>query len=209
MQVFFDSVMQHTDVGAAVGDAVVSFDNVAILAPRGRFEVEMYGSFMKLMGQVGGGRGLPALVTDKVFRISALADPVFSGSWWPSAWNFEGRQSSCGAEGRLTAPWMFLAHQRLILVRAAPPFLQAQDYRVQYDAMVRLFVLPKSNSPHTLVVISLDPPIRKGQTYYPHILIQFPTDDELSVELDISPEMLAAKNERVRIRGTNLIAGPD
>jgi structure-specific recognition protein 1 len=62
---------------------------------------------------------------------------------------------------------------------------------------VRLFVLPKSNSPHTLLVVSLDPPIRKGQTYYPHILCQFPTDDELSVELDISPEMLAAKNEKV------------
>lgn len=52
--------------------------------------------------------------------------------------------------------------------------VQAQDYRVQYDAIVRIFVLPKSNTPHTLIVISLDPPIRKGQTHYPHILIQFP-----------------------------------
>ena len=40
--------------------------------------------------------------------------------------------------------------------------MQAQDYRVQYDAIVRIFVLPKSNTPHTLIVISLDPPNPQG-----------------------------------------------
>jgi hypothetical protein len=75
---------------------------------------------------------------------------------------------------------------------------QAQDYRIQYDSIVRLFVLPKSNTPHTLVVVSLDPPIRKGQTYYPHILVQFPSDEERRVELELSDEALAAKNEKVR-----------
>lgn len=30
----------------------------------------------------------------------------------------------------------------------------------------------QSNNPHTFVVITLDPPIRKGQTLYPHIVIQ-------------------------------------
>ena len=30
----------------------------------------------------------------------------------------------------------------------------------------------QSNQPHTLVVVTLDPPIRKGQTLYPHIVIQ-------------------------------------
>ncbi len=75
--------------------------------------------------------------------------------------------------------------------------VQAQDYRVQYDSILRLFVLPKSNTPHTLVVISLDPPIRKGQTHYSHILVQFPSDEERQVELDISDEALAAKNEKV------------
>lgn len=38
--------------------------------------------------------------------------------------------------------------------------LQAQDYRIQYDSIVRIFLLPKVNMPQTLVVISLDPPIR-------------------------------------------------
>ena len=75
--------------------------------------------------------------------------------------------------------------------------MQAQDYRIQYDSIVRLFVLPKSNVPQSLVVISLDPPIRKGQTYYPHILCQFNNDEELNVELDITEEQLEAKNEKV------------
>lgn len=46
---------------------------------------------------------------------------------------------------------------------------------------MRIFVLPKTASPHTMVVLSLEPPIRKGQTYYPHVLCQFPSGDEMSV----------------------------
>ena len=76
---------------------------------------------------------------------------------------------------------------------------QAQDYRIQYDSILRLFVLPKSHSPHTLVVISLDPPVRKGQTYYAHILTQFPSDDQASIMLEIDDEALAAKNAAVRL----------
>lgn len=66
---------------------------------------------------------------------------------------------------------------------------------------MRLFVLPKSNSPHALVVVSLDPPIRKGATHYAHVLCQFPTDEETEVDLDIAEDALAAKNEKVRPRG--------
>lgn len=75
--------------------------------------------------------------------------------------------------------------------------VQAQDYRIQYDSIVRIFVLPKSHTPHTLVVISLDPPIRKGQTFYQHILVQLPTDETLAVDLEITEEQLAEKNEKV------------
>lgn len=47
-----DLLTQHTvDAGAGV-DAVASFENVAVLAPRGRFEIEMYLTFLKLIGQV-------------------------------------------------------------------------------------------------------------------------------------------------------------
>ena len=34
------------------------------------------------------------------------------------------------------------------------------------------FFFVQSNQPHTFVVVTLDPPIRKGQTLYPHIVLQ-------------------------------------
>lgn len=49
---FLDMVMQHTeaDVGSSA-DAVASFDEIAISVPRGRFEVQMHMSMIKLLGQ--------------------------------------------------------------------------------------------------------------------------------------------------------------
>mmetsp|Transcript_13731 Transcript_13731/g.38868 ORF Transcript_13731/g.38868 Transcript_13731/m.38868 type:complete len:635 (-) Transcript_13731:206-2110(-) len=121
---FLDLVLQKTDAGAVTSaDAIVSFSEVAVLAPRGRFDVEMHASFLKLYGQ-------------------------------------------------------------------------SQEFRVAYSSISRIFILPKTAQPHTLVVISLDPPIRKGQTYYQHILCQFPSDEENEVVLDISDELLEAKNEQ-------------
>ncbi len=52
VQVMYDQVLEHTDAGVAVEDAVVTFDSLAVLIPRGRFDVELYPSFMKLLGQV-------------------------------------------------------------------------------------------------------------------------------------------------------------
>lgn len=128
-----------------------------------------------------------------------------------------------------------------------PSSPQTQDFKIRYTSIQRLFILPKANTPHTLVVVSLDPPIRKGQTYYTHVLcqvcrtlgecshicraggsdmrrvqslrrpplppfghhrlypshshvtiaLQFPSESDESVELDITPEQLAAKNEKV------------
>ncbi|GAB4821853.1 hypothetical protein N2152v2_008899 [Parachlorella kessleri] len=164
-KVFFSRVMEHTDAGAATGDAVATFDQVGIIVPRGRFDVEMYMSSLKLVGQ-------------------------------------------------------------------------AQDYRIQYDSIVRIFLLPKVNAPQTMVVISLDPPIRyvrtlavecgpgvaaaaasshnqqwwgrdwKGQTFYPHILCQFPSDEEASVTLDISDEALQAKNDKCGGKLQRSLEGP-
>ncbi|KAL6006102.1 hypothetical protein ACLOJK_040148 [Asimina triloba] len=70
---------------------------------------------------------------------------------------------------------------------------QANDFKIQYTSVVRLFVLPKSNQPHTFVVATLDPPIRKGQTLYPHIVMQFETDYVIESTLSIPEELLNAK----------------
>ena len=45
-------MVEHTEAGAAAaGDVIVTFDGVAVLHPRGRFEIEMYATFLKLLGQ--------------------------------------------------------------------------------------------------------------------------------------------------------------
>ncbi|KAL9253817.1 FACT complex subunit SSRP1-like protein [Drosera capensis] len=86
-QVFYDRIMSMADVDAE--EAVVTFDGIAILTPRVRYNVELHLSFLWLQGQ-------------------------------------------------------------------------ANDFKIQYSSVVRLFCLSKSNQPHTFFVITLDPPIRKG-----------------------------------------------
>lgn len=119
-QVFRDKIMSMADVGAGGEEAVVTFEGIAILTPRGRYSVELHLSFLRLQGQ-------------------------------------------------------------------------ANDFKIQYSSVVRLFLLPKSNQPHTFVVVTLDPPIRKGQTLYPHIVLQFETDYVVQSELLMSEDLLNTK----------------
>uniref|UniRef100_A0A061RKA5 FACT complex subunit SSRP1 n=1 Tax=Tetraselmis sp. GSL018 TaxID=582737 RepID=A0A061RKA5_9CHLO len=121
---FLDTVLRKSNAGAVTSaDAIITFHEIAVLAPRGRFDFEMHASFLKLLGQ-------------------------------------------------------------------------SQEFRVAYSSISRIFVLPKSAQHHVLVAISLDPPIRKGQTFYQHILCQFHSDEEETATLDISDELFQAKNER-------------
>lgn len=119
-QVFRDKIMSMADVGDGGEEAVVTFEGIAILTPRGRYSVELHLSFLRLQGQ-------------------------------------------------------------------------ANDFKIQYSSVVRLFLLPKSNQPHTFVVVTLDPPIRKGQTLYPHIVLQFETDYVVQSELLMSEDLLNTK----------------
>ncbi|KAK9116863.1 hypothetical protein Sjap_015810 [Stephania japonica] len=119
-QVFRDKIMSMADVGISGEEAVVVFDGIAILTPRGRYSVELHLSFFRLQGQ-------------------------------------------------------------------------ANDFKIQYSSVVRLFLLPKSNQPHTFVVVTLDPPIRKGQTLYPHIVLQFETDTVVHRSLAMSEDLLHNK----------------
>ncbi|GAB4824656.1 FACT complex subunit ssrp1 [Ancistrocladus abbreviatus] len=117
-QVFHDKIMSMADVDAE--EAIVTFEGIAILTPRGRYSVELHLSFLRLQGQ-------------------------------------------------------------------------ANDFKIQYSSVVRLFCLPKSNQPHTFFIITLDPPIRKGQTLYPHIVMQFETDYVVESTLSMSEELLNTK----------------
>merc|ERR1719188_2338186 len=84
---------------------------------------------------------------------------------------------------------------------------QSQDFRISYSSIMRIFILPKVHQPQTLVVLSLDPPIRKGQTLYPHVLFQFHNDDVEEVSLNITDEALAKKSEQAGVKLERGLAG--
>ena len=59
------------------------------------------------------------------------------------------------------------------------------DYKIKYDDISRLFLLPKPDEVHYAFVISLDKPIRQGQQRYQHLVLQTNKQPwEVTVNLD-------------------------
>ncbi|KNC52452.1 FACT complex subunit SSRP1 [Thecamonas trahens ATCC 50062] len=70
---------------------------------------------------------------------------------------------------------------------------RAQDHKIMYSTVTRLYLLPPPDEKSVVLVISLDPPIRQGQTRYPHLLVSFKTSDSISVSLNMTQDEI---NER-------------
>ncbi|KAK7202407.1 hypothetical protein BZA70DRAFT_103231 [Myxozyma melibiosi] len=67
------------------------------------------------------------------------------------------------------------------------------DYKIQYTTIQRLFLLPKPDDLHNVLVIQLDPPLRQGQTRYPFLVVQFLKEEEIEVELNLEDEEFEEK----------------
>jgi structure-specific recognition protein 1 len=62
---------------------------------------------------------------------------------------------------------------------------QKYDYKIKYDDINRLFLLPKPDEVHMAFVIALDKPIRQGQQRYQYLVLQATKEpDEVTVNLD-------------------------
>lgn len=62
---------------------------------------------------------------------------------------------------------------------------QKYDYKIKYDDINRLFLLPKPDEVHMAFVVALDKPIRQGQQRYQYLVLQATKDpDEVTVNLD-------------------------
>lgn len=109
------AVRSRADLGATSGTGLVALDQLPVLTPRGRYNIEMFSSFMKLYGKT-------------------------------------------------------------------------YDYKILYSNISRLFQLPKPDHRHVFFVVSLDPPIRQGQTRYPHLVLQFPEEETLEVSINFPKE---------------------
>lgn len=114
-QSFHERLKDMADVGEVAGDAIASFSDVAMLTPRGRYDIDLYESSMRLRGKT-------------------------------------------------------------------------YDYKVQYNAVVQLFALPRNDETNIILVVGLDPPMRQGQTRYPYLVLQFSKQEDMEVELNLDNE---------------------
>lgn len=56
---------------------------------------------------------------------------------------------------------------------------KSYDYKIDYTSLQKLFLLPKTDDAHILLVLALDPPLKQGQTRYPHLIMQFPKEERI------------------------------
>jgi len=62
---------------------------------------------------------------------------------------------------------------------------QKYDYKIKYDDINRLFLLPKPDEVHMAFVIALDKPIRQGQQRYQYLVLQASKEaDEVTIHAD-------------------------
>lgn len=59
----------------------------------------------------------------------------------------------------------------------------------------KFMILPKPDELHFMITIGLDPPLRQGQTRYPFLVMQFKKDEEVTIDLNMTEELLKEKYE--------------
>ncbi|KAJ8913622.1 hypothetical protein NQ315_013444 [Exocentrus adspersus] len=69
------------------------------------------------------------------------------------------------------------------------------DYKIPMTTVLRLFILPHKDNRQMFLVVSLDPPIKQGQTRYHFLVLRFNQEDETSIELPFTEEELKEKYE--------------
>lgn len=50
-QIFYDTLKEKADIGAVAGTAVVSLSDIYFVIPRGRYDIDMFSTFMRLRGK--------------------------------------------------------------------------------------------------------------------------------------------------------------
>ena len=50
-QVFHDTIKEKAEIGQVTGDLILSFEEVLVLTPRGRYDMDMFPGFLRLRGK--------------------------------------------------------------------------------------------------------------------------------------------------------------
>ncbi|XP_011308641.1 FACT complex subunit Ssrp1 [Fopius arisanus] len=69
------------------------------------------------------------------------------------------------------------------------------DYKIPMSTVLRLFLLPHKDSRQMFFVVSLDPPIKQGQTRYHYLVLLFNQEEETSIELPFTEKELKERYE--------------
>ncbi|XP_063599816.1 FACT complex subunit Ssrp1-like isoform X1 [Penaeus indicus] len=84
-------------------------------------------------------------------------------------------------------------------IKVYPSFIQLHgktfDFKIPVQTVLRLFLLPHMDQRQHFFVVSLDPPIKQGQTRYPYLILLFSGDDSDTIELPLTEEELQEKYE--------------
>lgn len=84
-------------------------------------------------------------------------------------------------------------------VKIYPTFLQLHgktfDYKIPFNSILRLFLLPHRDQRQMFFIVSMDPPIKQGQTRYPFLIMLFNKEDETTLELSLTDEEITEKYE--------------
>ncbi|XP_063075712.1 FACT complex subunit SSRP1 [Engraulis encrasicolus] len=84
-------------------------------------------------------------------------------------------------------------------IRIYPTFLHLHgktfDYKIPYTTVLRLFLLPHKDQRQMFFVISLDPPIKQGQTRYHFLILLFSKEEDLHLTLNMSEEEVERRFE--------------
>ncbi|CAF3270543.1 unnamed protein product [Rotaria socialis] len=70
---------------------------------------------------------------------------------------------------------------------------KSYDYKIPYNQITRGFLLPHKDNRQMYFVLSLDPPVKHGQTRYQYIIFGFKKEEETTVELSLTPEAIQEK----------------
>lgn len=69
------------------------------------------------------------------------------------------------------------------------------DYKIPLSTVLRLFLLPHKDNRQMFFVVSLDPPIKQGQTRYHYLVLLFGMEEETTIELPFTDKELKDKYE--------------
>lgn len=70
---------------------------------------------------------------------------------------------------------------------------KSYDYKIPYNQITRGFLLPHKDNRQMYFVLSLDQPVKHGQTRYQYIIFNFKKEEEVSVEIQLTPEVILEK----------------